>query len=429
MSHQIEKQKLHRQILAEWLAAVDTGDFERAIGLDFYHYNHLVKATEDSGYWNQWQQDTHPVRVELAARVCRVSPAWSVDARNDKGRFAVVNHNFSGLAHEVQLSRNIQYLRRQGCRLDFDVIYLFDGDANQRARAAHLYEIPEASVHFLSADSYMTAAGRLDIACRQGAYRTVIYPSIFPMAFWMSLFNTHPRQTFLQMKYFPWQAGRIAEWAGGRRNTEDRYEIHGFSFLQLQTMDFSTGALPVGAPGDAPSHTFGSISRPEKVADPVYNRFVASILAERPDLTYLYAGRAEGIKVIPESVRSLPNARHIGWVDPATAIGRFGVYLESFPWGGGEMSFLALRAGVPYLILGSEENIRFGLFDFIRLIAESGPSVLQYSFCRDESELRARLITLIDDPEARRALGTAWREHLASYKPADADRWAQFLLA
>lgn len=424
------KSDTHKKIFAEWKNAVGNGEFERAIQLDFYHYANLVKATEDIQYWDLWQLETYPIRAELSKRIMRVAPNQEFQGSEAANKFAVVNHNYSGLAHEVQLSRNIQFLRRQGIQLDFDVIYLFDSFPDAPHRAARLYQTPESNLIFLGADSYKTAADRLDLACRRFSYRTVIYPSIFIMAFWMSLFNPHPRQKFLQMKYYPWQAGRIAQWAGGRRGAGEHYSIHGFDFLQLETLDLEADYTPDGVQSSPATEgiTFGSISRPEKIADQDYNRFIESVLGECPDLTYLYAGRQENINVIPEAVRRMPNAAHIGWVEPAAAIKNFAIYLEPFPWGGGEMSFLALKAGIPYLSLGTEENIRFGMFDFLRLIASSGADILQYSFCSTREELRRKLLQLADDPVLRQQLGDAWRLHIASWRPGDTERWYEFFM-
>jgi len=420
----------HQKILTEWMIAVETGGFERAIQLDFYHYEHLVKATEDVKYWDLWQENTHTIRKQLTKRVVKIAPNLPISICETANKFAIVNHNYSGLAHEVQLSRNIQFLRRQGMHLDFDVIYLFESLPHARQLAARLYQIPESNLIFLSADSYKKAAEQLDLACLRVPYRTVIYPSIFNLAFWMSLFNTHPRQKFLQMKYYPWHAGRIAQWGGGRRSIDEYYNIHGFNFQQLQTLDLGvdTASADVASTSKSQGIAFGSISRPEKIADTSYNRFVESLLRKRPDLTYLYAGRQESIKVIPGAVRHMKNAVHIGWVDPAVAIKSFSIYLEPFPWGGGEMSLLALTVGVPYLSLGTEENIRFGLFDFLRMVASSGPEILQYSFCNNIDELRFKLLQLTDDAALRQQLGNAWRVHIASWRPSDMSRWYDFLM-
>jgi hypothetical protein len=426
----MKKSDLHQKILAEWLVSVEAGEFEHAIQLDFYHYAHLVKVTEDISYWDRWQKDTYSARVVLSNRIVEVIPDRPIAAIDKADKFAIVNHNYSGLAHEVQLSRNIQFLRQQGRHLNFDVIYLFDSFPDALQRAARLYGVRESNVIFLSAANYKTAAERLDFTVRRENYRTLIYPSIFIMAFWMSLFNSHPRQKFLQMKYYPWQTGRIAQWAGGRRAAGEYYSIHGFNFLQLETLDLEADyALDGVQISPAPEGvTFGSISRPEKIADLDYNHFIESILVECPELTYLYAGRQEGINVIPEAVRRMPNAAHIGWVEPAVAIKNFAIYLEPFPWGGGEMSFLALKAGVPYLSLGTEENIRFGMFDFLRIIASSGIEILQYSFCSTREELRQKLLQLADDPALRQQLGDAWRAHIASWRPSDTERWYEFFM-
>jgi hypothetical protein len=425
-----EKSLNHSKILNEWKIAIGNGDYERAIQLDFFHYTNLVKANEDVNYWDKWQSDTFSVRVNICKKHTELSPNRDTGAIDYANKFAIVHHNYSGLAHEVQLSRNIQFLRRQGFQLDFDVIYLFDCSADSRSRAAQLYQIPESNLIFLLSNSYRNASVRLNDACRHTNYRTVIYPSIFFLAFWMSLFNTHPRQKFLQMKYYPLQVGRIAQWAGGKRTASESYSIHGFDFTQLETLDLSSEqAVARGENRKSPSGlTFGSISRPEKIADVNYNKFVESVLYERPSLTYLYTGHRKDLPVIPDTVLQMRNSCYIGWVEPVVAIRDYTIYVEPFPWGGGEMSFLALRSGVPYLSLGTQENIQYGVFDVLRLVADSGPAILQYSFCMTQDELRSKLLQLADELPLRQALGDAWRSHIKGWRPNGACDWIDFLM-
>jgi hypothetical protein len=424
-----KKSQLHQKILTRWLTAVSCGDFEQAIRLDFHHYSNLVKSNEDIRYWDRWQKDTHPMRSQLTNRFQRDTPTRISPNQQEYIRFAIVHHNYSGLAHEVQISRNIQFLRRQGYYLDFKVIYLFDSLPEAKRHAANLYQISESNVIFLSAGSYLEAATKLDVACQNILFSTILYPSLFNVAFWMSLFNTHPRQKFLQMKYYPWQAGRIAEWAGGRRRMGDFFSYSGFDFLQLETLDLSVefSTRSEGSFNASGKTTFGSISRPEKIADPTYNKFIESILRDHTELTYLYAGRPENVHVIPNSIRTMTNVEPLGWVDPTEAIEKFTIYLEPFPWGGGEMSFLALRAGVPYLSLGTKENRRFGLFDFLQQVAASGPDILQYSFCNSVEELRSKILQLTETPNLRKQLGKSWQSHITCWRPSDVDRWVDFL--
>jgi hypothetical protein len=230
------------------------------------------------------------------------------------------------------------------------------------------------------------------------------------------------------MKYYPRQTGRIVQWAGGQRTQGSSYHIHGFNFLQLEVLDLKAVYPSVGSPNSKipKGVTFGSISRPEKIADVSYNNFIFSLLKERPELNYLYTGRKQDIHVVPDTVRSMPNAVHIGWVEPEIAIEQYAIYLEPFPWGGGEMSFLALKTGLSYLTLSTKENSECGIFDILKLVADSGPAILQHSFCRTKDELRSKLLQLADDLPLRQTRGDAWRSHIQSWRPTGTGPWVDF---
>jgi len=92
------------------------------------------------------------------------------------------------------------------------------------------------------------------------------------------------------------------------------------------------------------------------------------------------------------------------------------------------MRYLALRSGVPYLSLGTQENIQYGVFDVLRLVADSGPAILQYSFCMTQDELRSKLLQLADELPLRQALGDAWRSHIKGWRPNGACDWIDFLM-
>lgn len=417
------KSALHQFLLNEWKTAVSHGDFERAIALDNTHYNELVKKSEDVGYWDRWQSDTLPTRTKLCSRLDRLCPS-TLPPDDGSGRFLIVHHNYSGLAHETQLARNMAYLRRHGVPVNVEVAYLFGPD-DQRQRSAELYDIDPALVHYLGATSYREAAERLFLLSERRHARGLIYPSLFFMAYWMSLLVPHANQKFVQMKYYPLHAGRIRKWTGGYRVQGQHYRIRGCDFEQLPILDLQLngGEDPAAVHGSEEAISIGSISRPEKIANAGYNRFVLELLAAHPSLQYLYTGREESLGVIPSQVREHPRSVALGWVDPAHAVGRFGIYLEPFPWGGGEMTLLALESGLPYLTLETEESVRFGIYGFIKCVAEGGDPLLQYSFCKSQVQLRKRVAELVVDGGLRQRLGAAWRQAIRAYRPPSLDSW------
>lgn len=416
------KDTLHRFALDNWNVAIEENDFERAIALDQLHYNELVKKFEDVKYWDKWQQDTLLMRQRLTRQFEKINP--SIHARAQKGRpVLIVHHNFSGLAHETQLARNIKWLQAHGEEVSFEIVYLF-GKEETRPYACEIYGISPDRVHYLEAISYQAAAAELTKISDLKKVNAIIYPTIFYMAFWMSLFVPHPNQKFVQMKYYPMHAGRINQWAGGYRCNGTHYRINGYDFEQLPILDlkvtknnFKTSANPLK------EVTIGSISRPEKICNPDYNRFILKILDLHHDINYLYTGRPDAVDCLPRSIIRHPRSKPLGWVEPSEAIGQFSIYLEPFPWGGGEMTLLALNAGIPYLTLDTAENSQFGIYGFLRCLAHGKDPILQMSFPNSPSQLLERLSQLIKNYELRQELGHAWREATENQPPPYLAGW------
>ncbi len=422
-----DKNSLHLSILDKWMDAVLKSDFESAIRHDQFHYNELVKKTEDVSYWDLWQKDTLPTRQKLTKSLTALLPQ-RLPPNNGHRRFLIVHHNYSGLAHETQLARNMAYLRNHGVKFEVDIIYLFGTDA-QHAKAAQLYGVKANEVHYLKAQNYIHAGEKLTRYAFERNIQGIIYPTVFFMAFWMSLFVPHANQKFVQMKYYPLHAGRIHCWAGGYRVSGEHYRINGCDFKQLPILDLnvSHGVPKCTQPNHLERLRFGSISRSEKICDEIYNQFIVDSLRRHPNLDYLYTGRESTLEIIPLDIRNHPRCLSLGWVDPVHAIANFSIYLEPFPWGGGEMTLLAMQAGLPYLTLATEESKLFGIYGFIEQIASKGDPILQYSFCSTQIELAQRLDELIENRELRLKLGDAWRQAVENFQPHTLESWRSLL--
>ena len=96
-------------------------------------------------------------------------------------------------------------------------------------------------------------------------------------------------------------------------------------------------------------------------------------------------------------------------------------YLESFPWGGGEMSLLSLEKEIPYLILETSPNRIVDVYNFLDVIAQSCSGRLQFSFCDGLATLASRLEELATYAEPRRVLGKASSQAINVYQPSDVD--------
>jgi hypothetical protein len=430
----INNDEIHSKLLAQLIFAVESGDINRAVGIDFKHYNELVKPNESQYYWDLWQNDTNFLRQAITKNFLKILPN-SINKK--KGRTLIVHHNYSGLAHETQLARNLEFLRKSGVFFELEVAYLFYGNLKQQKAASKLYQIQDNAVYFLQSKSYVDAGNKLNWLTSNKDYTSVIYPSIFQMAFWISLYVSHENQKFLQMKYFPKQVGRIKTWGCGRKNSERIYLNNNEKFIQLSLLN--PNLLNVNTNTDTNDNKinqliqndlikFGSISRTEKISDIEYNETILQLLKENIKTQYIFTGRDDKINAIESRVRLHPRAHPLGWVNPNSTIHLFDIYLEPFPWGGGDMTFLALSEARPYLILDTPQNRVVGVYSTLEFLAENGPEILNSSFCNNIDELKMRFSKLVNNKEFRNELGMAWSETMLKYEPNDINEWVNFII-
>lgn len=421
----------HKKILYDWKSAIESRNINLAVSLDFKHYNELVKPNEDNVIWDKWQNDTYEYRVELQKQFEKILITKSSIIEE---RFLIVHHNYSGLANEVQLIRNIEFIRNNQKNFNFEIAYLFGGDLKQQEAAIKIYGISRNSIYFLQSKNYIEAGNKLNWLANNKRYSTIIYPSIFPMAYWMSLYVNHGNQKFLQMKYFPRQVGRIKEWGCGRKNDQVIYKYNNENYTQLSLLNpklidnneyFNKNNNFLKGKN---SLYFGSISRPEKISNENYNNYILKILEKNSEIIYLYTGREENCKLIPLQVRSHPRSHCLGWVKPENVINQFDIYLEPFPWGGGDMTFLALQTGRPYLILDTPQNRLVGVYGFVNYLSIEQSEITQFSFCDSLETLEHRFYQLVENRELREELGRAWSKVIKNYKPSDLASWIKFLI-
>ena len=416
---------VHDRMLSLWSRSIYSGNYETAIKIEELQYREAVKRQEKVENWDRWQADTFQMRLALTQCIAEVRASAGAP-EPVPGRCLLVYNNQSGLAHEAQLARNVLALRRRGHILDIEVVYLL-GPVRDREAAQEMFGTK--SIHYLQARGFEEAGGRLNALCHERRVASVVYPSSFILAFWMSLFVAHPNQKFLQMKYYPLHAGRIRRWAGGQRNADRLYTINGHAFEQLPVLDFlPKDACSLGdrIEPEGPA-ILGSISRSEKIVDPDYNRFIESALQRHPQLRYAFTGNASNRGLIPRAIREHPRTDCWGWVKPQEVIDKFSIYLEPFPWGGGDMTFLALARGLPYLILKTPETERFGVWSYLKMISDSQGPLTAFSFCDDLGVLNERLDRLLAEPGLRRDLGRAWKNAVSNFRPGHEEVWVDFL--
>jgi len=411
---------------AEWYKNIMKNNFLDAIKIDFGYYKEHVKKNESVENWDWWFKNTLPTRKNIADILIKQLP----DRENkeyDKNKICLVYPNYSGLAHETQLARVLNYLKnKKSFNFDLTVVYLFMDFGEEFAKEVFQTQ----SIVYLRATNYIDAANKLDDLTLQRRIGSIIYPSIFFTAYWISLFNRHPNQKFLQMKYYPLQAGRIKRWAGGMRNWEDFYTINGDDFEQLPVLDLMLAKSDIEINYEHKKN-FGSISRIEKIVDLGYNRLILKLLDSRADVEYVFTGREGDQERLPKFIKQHKRTNFWGWVNPNEKIAGISLYLEPFPWGGGDMTFLALSAGIPYLTLRTDQAKQFGILSFLELISVSVTAlkqITQYSFCDSEEEYFQKALELIDNSKRRTELGSAWKQTMAAADfSKKSEDWMRFL--
>lgn len=425
----IDLNKLHQKYLAQWVHAIQKGDINQAVIIDFKHYNEIVKPIESQDYWNKWQNDTYEVRRKVSQKFSEILPTRIENIDNEK--ILIIHHNYSGLANECQIARSFEYLKKNDVGIEIEIAYLYGGDLKQLNASAELYGIEKSKIYFLQSKNYIEAGNKLNWLVNNKKYKTLLYPSIFPMAFWMSMYVNHMNQKFHVLKYFPKQVGRINCWSCGRRHNEKYYENEGNKFIQLSVLNpkIKENSFDINKKikVNGSKINFGSISRPEKISNANYNKFIVNLLNENSNLNYIYTGRESGLVSIPEEILNHTQTEYIGWVNPNEAIDLFDIYLEPFPWGGGDMTFLALESACPYLILDTPQNRLVGVYGFVNYLSLNAPKILEFSFCKNEEIMMEKFKILVENIDLRKDLGLAWAETINKYKPIDKEEWIKYL--
>jgi hypothetical protein len=421
--------ELNNLILKKWQDAIAKSKYEIAINLDLFHYINIVKKNENTEYWDKWQNETFADRLSIVKKIDEIYPLRKIKNKNQKK--LIVMPNYSGLAHEIQISRNLNFYKKIEF-FEFEVVYLNGKKKGDEILASKLYNIPVSKIHFLMSNNYEDAGRKLQKLTYEQNYNSIIYISVFQIAFWMSIFINHPNQKFIVMKYYPKQVGRFTAWAGGKRTSHEFYTKNNDIFLQLPILNLNhtqdEGFQKYFYDKNKEVLNFGSISRIDKINNIEYLKFISFSLNKFENLKYLYTGKLNEEFGLMPSIKNKNRIINLGWVNPLEAINKFDIYLEPFPWGGGEMTLLALQVGLPYLTLNTKENTNIGLYSFLKNISMNECEELKYSFCDDYNELTTKIQFFIENPEYRFLNGKAWREFIRLYKPKNIEHWSKFLM-
>ncbi len=414
-----------------WTNAINKENFELAANLDYLFYKEHVRKTENFDMWEKWQKLTFDRRKKITNFFIRKIPNRSYKENNSEIKnLAIVYDQFSGLAHETQLARNIKYLKKNTeAKLNIFIIYAF-GSENKEA-ASRVHENAEG-IYFLQANATMQVGFLLSKISDLHSFDVILYGSTFELAFWSSLTCDHNNQKYLIMKYYPSICGRFSSFAGGREDNNKTIVKNNFEYLQLSILDLNIKTNANYALNHIVSKSFGSISRVQKTIHPKYEDMVLRLLSSNATSHYLYTGSENEVDFVDYKIRNHERSIFMGWVDPLIAINHFSIYLDPFPWGGGEMTLLALASGIPYLTLSTIENENVGIYRFLKYLLlkqfhSANYDVLSFIFCSSIDELESKFKKLHDSFGYRFELGVNWQVILENYKPDDLHLWLDFL--
>ena len=411
-----------------FLSSVRNRDYNKAIAQELSFYNTFVKASENLTHWFYWLATTQDTKRELDENFAQARGAQPTEFSPKTGRYdiCIVFHNFSGLAHEQVMSRVVERLVIEGVNLKVLVVYIFGGKSSLIS-ARRVWAPSQVHFAFLEAQSYTEGFKRLGMLLRHHQADSVVYPSIYFLAYWGSNFLAHHNQKFVTMKYPPPQLGNLRIFGGGLPPPP-----------YFETVDYwvMLHAAPFPVRKRARIHEdgfvrFGSISRVEKQLAPGYSEFILDILEDNPNLRYLHTGRESDLPLFPEWMKKHPRVDFLGWVEPADSIDFFDIYLETFPWGGGDMSYLAISRKIPYLALETFESKFLGVVSYIQQKFTSD-CPMGSGISSNLNELKGMLLTLSTSECVRLEFGARQFEVVFGGRVNERDFvnvWRSFLLS
>lgn len=414
--------------IAQFIDAVKKNNYDLAISSELSFYNSFVKAGESLSNWFYWLSETHQTKKMLDGRFkdMRNTLSLSISAQNSSFDVCIIFHNYSGLAHEQVMARVIRYLTSHIPDLKVLIVYIF-GASSATSLARKTWLAPNVSFAFLEARTYTEAFETLGFLLRKQNPKNIIYPSLWFLAYWCSNFLDHSSQKFIVMKYPPPELGNLSAFAAG---------IHVPPYFELCE---KWRRLP---PAPHPSRkrrkvtddnfvNIGSISRVEKQLSPEYSDFIFNALEENLSLRYLYTARESELGLLPQWLKTHPRTKFLGWVDPTDAIDFFDIYLETFPWGGGDMSYLAISRKIPYIALETFESKFLGVVSHVQhKFRLSGDS--QSGVENNLEDLNKLINELTISPELRSQLGAKQFEVVFGGDGGErsfTEEWGSFLLS
>jgi hypothetical protein len=402
---------------------VSTGNFNEAIELERFYYATYVKPTESISNWQFWDEKVYEIKKNVSDFGKKQSKITRKTINVNKNTIFIIYHNYSGLAHEQQILRPLQELSEAGKNYEIIIVYLF-GDETVRKIAEKFWEKINVKIYFSQSSKYTEAFYEIEKLIKKYSPKTIIYPSIYFLASWAASLIDHNDQRFIVLKYLPKIVGNFSSWAGGLGKINHANELSNLKFFELPVR-FIKNKIKKTNIENKEEIIFGSISRVEKINNEEYWKFIFKILKQNTRYKYVITCKENEYEKLDVKIKNNKQIYNLGWVEPSEVIGTFDLYIESFPWGGGDMSFLAISAGIPYVIMDTLEMNKVGPIDTIREIIKSDEKLKPY-IAKDKENYYTIILELLNSKTLREDASKRWGEASKLYNSKGLDRWESF---
>jgi len=338
--------------------------YDQAYEIDVYVMEKLVKQSDSEALWREWQSSTYDIRKLIVAATKLKS--GKIPTKDKKPTFLI--YCPSGLAHEIQLRSIINTLPDKKAR----IIYAFNSPIKN---TADFYAGLNIDFLYLQCDPAKPATSIEDKLSQLEKLTGPLHITIittYVLAFWASVSNTNHSYGFFAMRFIPYQVGSISRWlTGGVGNTSDIYGQPWMIVTRPWVKEF-----------EVTKHVkpqskvrIGSISRESKIDSPGYLSIICNLLEVFPEAEFALTGRTIRQSTLNTFRKRGLESRvmHLGWIEPSQGMSQIDLYLEPFPFGGGEMLYQAIANRIPFVYLAGDVGTNLAITD----------SYLTYIFSED----------------------------------------------
>jgi hypothetical protein len=423
-------------------AAADR-DYDKAIDLENFIYNDVVKLVEEENFVHAKLARIIPLMDELGRHLRDQLPDLPrAQIAPGPTRVGFVFPHGAMLAHTKVLLSICQAMKESAAEVIAPYVYVAGKATPEFIKPFEDCGVP---VHVIG--DATTGLTKSMIVNRVLELRQKLAADGIRLATWVSVpaggaFYTAarfaPQQAYWSMKFHGLIAPGIDHYVSCMSSWETEKIVHGQKWLcgPISFKDALAGGEPTKIPEIRARYgkdaiLLGVLAREEKIFSLPYLGAVAEILESRPKAVFLWSGRSEhaGIRKFFADRGLNDRTPYIAWVNTATYAPALDIFLETFPFGCGMTAAQALAAGVPVVDFKDWSSV-FGFHLEPLLSGRAGTDEDRtkvrglftgsrgedcFNMASDTPTYVAIARRLIDDLEYRREVGAAGQRFYHAY--------------